>query len=157
MTNFPYLSQIHINYWNPTLARPPDRLLNRDLKQGRQRRQWNVPKKMNLRSFKLNRVYLDPLNMSNAGDISWSWILKPDFIQVQKEEGKFLVVCPRPPENVKLGGNLVPRAFPLKNGWFKGKGLGTRLIRRFHVVVVQWTSEKCIKKSDARAELLFWS
>ena len=56
----------------------------------------NVAKKMNLRSFKLNRVYLDPLNMSNAGDFSWSWILK-DFIQVQKEEGKFDVVCPRPP------------------------------------------------------------
>ena len=32
----------------------------------------NVDKKMNLRSFKLNRVYLDPLNMSNAGDFSWS-------------------------------------------------------------------------------------
>ena len=32
----------------------------------------NVAKKMNLRSFKLNRVYLDPLNMSNAGDFSWS-------------------------------------------------------------------------------------
>ena len=32
----------------------------------------NVGKKMNLRSFKLNRVYLDPLNMSNAGDFSWS-------------------------------------------------------------------------------------
>ena len=30
----------------------------------------NVVKKMNLRSFKLNRVYLDPLNMSNAGDFS---------------------------------------------------------------------------------------
>ena len=29
----------------------------------------NVGKKMNLRSFKLNRVYLDPLNMSNAGDL----------------------------------------------------------------------------------------
>jgi len=29
-------------------------------------------KKMNLRSFKLNRVCLDPLNMSNAGDFSWS-------------------------------------------------------------------------------------
>ena len=28
----------------------------------------NVVKKMNLRSFKLNRVYLIPLNMSNAGD-----------------------------------------------------------------------------------------
>ena len=32
----------------------------------------NVGKKRNLRSFKLNRVYLDPLNMSNAGDFSWS-------------------------------------------------------------------------------------
>ena len=30
-------------------------------------------------------------------------------------------------------------------------------IRRFHVVVVQWTSKKCTKKRDARAELLFWS
>ena len=56
----------------------------------------NVSKKMILPSFKLNRVYLDPLNTSNAGDFSWSWILK-DFIQVQKEEGKFVVVCPRPP------------------------------------------------------------
>ena len=56
----------------------------------------NVGKKMNLRSFKLNRVYLKPLNMSNAGDFSWSWILK-DFIQVQKKQGKFVVVCPRLP------------------------------------------------------------
>ena len=32
----------------------------------------NVVKKMNLRSFKLNRVYLVPLNLSNAGDFSWS-------------------------------------------------------------------------------------
>ena len=63
----------------------------------------NVGKKMNLRSFKLYRVYLDPLNMSNVGDFSWSWILK-DFIQVQKEEGKFVVVCLRPPQNVKLAG-----------------------------------------------------
>ena len=29
-------------------------------------------KKMNLRCFKLDRVYLDPLNMSNAGDFSWN-------------------------------------------------------------------------------------
>ena len=63
----------------------------------------NVAKKMNLRSFKLNRVYLDPLNMSNVGDFSWSWILK-DFIQVQKGEGKFVVVCRRPQSNVQLGG-----------------------------------------------------
>ena len=67
-----------------------------DLKQGRRDGSENVSKKMNLRSFKLNRVYLDPLKMSNAGDFSWSWILK-DFIQVQKEVGKFVVVCPRPP------------------------------------------------------------
>ena len=56
----------------------------------------NVAKKMNFRSFKLYRVYLDPLNVSNAGNFSWGWIVK-DFIQVQKEEGKFVVVCPRPP------------------------------------------------------------
>ena len=56
----------------------------------------NVDKKINLLSFKRNRVYLDPLNMSNAVDFSWSWILK-DFIQVQKEEGKVVVVCPRSP------------------------------------------------------------
>ena len=56
----------------------------------------NVAKKTNLRSFKLNRVYLDRFNMSSAGDFSWSWILK-DFIEVQKEEGKFVVVCPRLP------------------------------------------------------------
>ena len=43
---------------------------------------------MNLRSFKLNRVYLDPLDVPNAGDFSWSWIRK-DFIQVQTEKGKF--------------------------------------------------------------------
>ena len=56
----------------------------------------NVGKKVNLCSFKLNRAYLASLNTSNAGDFSWSWILK-DFIQVQKEEGKFVVACPRPP------------------------------------------------------------
>ena len=32
-----------------------------------------------------------------------------------------------------------------------------RQIRSFLVVVVQWTSKKCTKKRDARAELLFWS
>ena len=56
----------------------------------------NVGKKINLRSFKFNRVYVDPLNMSNADDFSWSWILK-DFIQ--KEEGETVVVCPRPEDS----------------------------------------------------------
>ena len=32
----------------------------------------NVARKMNLRSFKLYRVYLDSLNLSNGGDVSWS-------------------------------------------------------------------------------------
>ena len=32
----------------------------------------NFGKQMNLRSFKLNSVYLDPLNLSNAGHFSWS-------------------------------------------------------------------------------------
>ena len=67
--------------------------------------------------------------MSNAGDFYWSCILK-DFIQVQKEERK-----------------IRRRVFT-----FSIK----RQIRRFHVVVVQWTSKKCTKKRDARAtELLF--
>ena len=32
----------------------------------------NIGKKVNLCSFKLNRVYLNPLYMSNAGDFSWT-------------------------------------------------------------------------------------
>ena len=35
--------------------------------------------------------------------------------------------------------------------------LHKRQIMRFHVVVVQWTPNKCTKKHDAREELLFWS
>ena len=45
---------------------------DRDLKRRRRRRSENITKKMNLRLFKLYRVYLDPLNSSNAGDFSWS-------------------------------------------------------------------------------------
>jgi len=56
----------------------------------------SVRKKMNLRPIKLNHVYLDVKSVSNAGDFSWSRILK-DFIQVQNKERKFVVVCPRPP------------------------------------------------------------
>ena len=63
----------------------------------------NITKKVNLRPFKLYRVYLEPLNSLNVGDISWSWIVK-GFIHVQIEKGTFVVVCPRPPYNVALGG-----------------------------------------------------
>ena len=62
----------------------------------------NTAKKNNLRPFKLYRVHLEPLNSSNVGDFSWSWILK-GFIHVQIEKGKFVVVCSRPPYNVALG------------------------------------------------------
>ena len=90
----------------------------------------NDGKKMNLSSFKLNRVYLDPLNKSNAGDFSCRWILT-DFIQSQKRWREI---------------RRSMSTSPIK-----------RQIRSFHVVVVQWTSKKCTKKRDARAELLFWS
>ena len=36
----------------------------------------NITKKMNLRRFKLYRVYLKPLNSSNVGDFSWSRIVR---------------------------------------------------------------------------------
>ena len=63
----------------------------------------NITKKMNLRPFKLYRVYLEPLYSSDVGDFSWSRILK-GFIHVQIEKGKFVVVCPRHPYNVALAG-----------------------------------------------------
>ena len=85
---------------------------------------------MNLRSFQFNRVYLDPRNMSNAGDFSWSWILKGFYL-----------------------GSM--RGRKIRRGMFTPSI--KRQIRRFHVVVVQWTSKKCTKSRDARAELLFWS
>ena len=91
----------------------------------------NVAKKLNLCSFKLTHVYMDPLNMSNAGHFSRSWILKILF--------KF------------KRGRKIRRGMSMSNIYIK------RQIRRFHVVVVQWTSKKCTKKRDARAELLFWS
>ena len=87
----------------------------------------NVAKKMNVRSFKLNRVYLDPLNMSNAGDFSWSWILK-DFIQVQKEE-----------EN---SSSYIHVLHKTSNQEVSRRSLGST-----------WTWKKCTKKRDARAEL----
>ena len=76
------LFTIHQHGVDDVTWKPPIGTLNNDGSE-------NVAKKMNLRSFNFNRVYLELLNMSNAGDFSWSWILK-DFIQVQKEERNFL-------------------------------------------------------------------
>ena len=85
---------------------------------------------MNLRSFKLNRVYLDPLNMSNAGDFSWSWILK-DFFSFEKSNK--CLWRPLHDHDVK----------PSNLTFYGGRGHTT-------------TNLTCTKKRDARAELLFW-
>ena len=45
----------------------------------------NIAKQMDLRPFKLYRVYLKPHNSSNVGEFSWSWILS-DFIHVQRKD-----------------------------------------------------------------------
>lgn len=81
-------------------------------------------------SLKLNRVYLDPFDLSNKDDSSCCWILK-DFIQVQNKRRKS--VCHMFTSSIKCR------------------------IRRFQGVVVQWTSRKCTKQCDACAELLFSS
>ena len=67
----------------------------------------NAAKKMNLSSFKLNRVYLDPFNMSNAGDF---------FLRILFKFKKRL-------ENSSLYVHVLRSI--------------KRQIRRFHVVVVQ--------------------
>ena len=63
----------------------------------------NITEKMNLPPFKLYRVYLELLNSSNLGLLFLELILK-GFIHVQIEKGKFVVVCPRPLQNVALEG-----------------------------------------------------
>ena len=47
-------------------------ILMRELSKDHDEGSENVAKKMNLRSFKLYRVYLDSLSLSNGGDFSWS-------------------------------------------------------------------------------------
>ena len=61
----------------------------------------NLATQMNLHPIKLCRVYVDPLNLTNQGDFSWSWILK-DFIQGLEKKRKFVVVCSPPALNVAL-------------------------------------------------------
>ena len=39
---------------------------------------------------------------SNIGEVFWIWILK-DCIKVQEKKKKVVVLCLRPPQNVKLG------------------------------------------------------
>ena len=72
MTGFPTLSNNSIHEFPPLCLSRSLRRLLRTLSNDDDDGSENVAKKMNLRSFKLNRVYLDPLNTSNAGDFSWS-------------------------------------------------------------------------------------
>ena len=87
----------------------------------------NVAKKMNLRSFKLNQVYLDPLNM-----LMQETFPEDEFFYSSSKRGRKI--------RRRMSTSSIKRKF-----------------RRLHVIVVQWTSTKCTKKRDACAELLFWS
>ena len=62
----------------------------------------NITKTMNLRPFKLYGVYLKPRNSPDVGEFSWSSIFN-DFIHVQIEEGQFVAVYPRSPQNFLSG------------------------------------------------------
>ena len=82
----------------------------------------NGARKFNFLSFKLYRVFLGPLKLSNVRDFSWSWILK-EIVQPYKREKKIRRRC--------------------------------MFTSSINAVIVQWTSKKCSKKCNARAQLLF--
>ena len=70
-------------------------LKNRELSNDDDDGSENVANNLNLPHFKCYRVYLELLNLqnlSNVDDFSWRYILK-DFIQVQKEQREFVIVC----------------------------------------------------------------
>ena len=91
----------------------------------------NVAKKLNLCSFKLSQVYMDPLNMSSASDFSWSWILKILFkFKNRKENSSSYVHVLHKTSNQEVS-------------------------RRSRAVDVK--EKSCTKKRDALAELLLWS
>ena len=82
-------------------------------------------KRVDLRPYKLYRIYLDPLNSSNTNDF---------FLKLNSS-----VLYP----GSKPGRNIRRRMFT--------SSIKRRI--RLHVVLVQWTSKKCTLKPDARAEL----
>ena len=86
----------------------------------------NITKRINLHPFKLYCIYLDQLHLLNVGDLSRSWIW---LYRGSKRERK--ICCQMFMSYIK------------------------HCIRRFCVVVVQWTSKKCTKKHDACAERSF--
>ena len=83
-------------------------------------------KKKNLRPFKLYCVYLNSLNLSNVGDFFCGVEFLRTLSRIKKKNSR------------RMFTSCIKR----------------RIIR-FCDVVVQWTSKKCTRKRDARAELLF--
>ena len=71
----------------------------------------NVIWKVCSRCFKLYGVYSISFNSANNSEFCWSWILN-ECIKVQKKKKKIVVLCSRPPRNLKI-------------------------LRKFHIVVVQ--------------------
>ena len=63
----------------------------------------NVGKKNEFAFFQTWSRLFGPAQYLKGRRLFLGWILM-DFIQVQKDEGKFVVVCPRPPLNVEIGG-----------------------------------------------------
>ena len=86
----------------------------------------NITKRINLHPFKLYCIYLDQLNLLNVGDLSRSWIW---LYRGSKRERK--ICCQMFISCIK------------------------HCIRRFCMVLVQWTSKKGTKKHDACAEHYF--
>ena len=81
----------------------------------------NAANKSNLRPFKLYRVYLDPFNLSNAGNSPGVEFLRT-FSRYKRER--------------KIRRRMFTSSIK-------------RRIRWFYVVVVHWTPKKCTKKRDA--------
>ena len=62
----------------------------------------NITLKVKLRSTKLYHANSILFNSSNVDNFLLSWILK-DSIVVQEKKKKVMVLCSRPPQNVKIG------------------------------------------------------
>ena len=107
-----------------------DDVINKDLKQGRRRRQWKRRQKKWI--FVLSNLIASIMTRS----IYQKQATFPGFEFLRIYSGS------------KRGRKIRRRMFT---------PTVKRHIGRFHVVVVQWTSKKCTNKRDARAELLFWS
>ena len=88
----------------------------------------NITPKVKSRCFKLYRAYSILFNSSNVVNFLWSWILK-ECIEVQEKKKKVVVLCSRPPQNVKIG--------------------------IFTSQLCSDGKKKCTKRHDAHSKLLF--